>query len=151
MYERFPYWTLGISIHAKGPISTHTHNPWHCLFLEAKSFRLIRLCPAVVNHLQSIQIPYVKLLIDSRFDLSWYEGPSAILLPWLPITVGVHGLGLFTGIGMRERTQDDRAEKIAQKASKTALVKVHTETGTVSASGDLECMKSKQVAKSIRI
>ena len=56
-------------------------------------------------------------LSTSRFDLSWYEGNSVTQVSWLPITVGVHGLGLFVllGLAWRERTQEDRAEKSAQK------------------------------------
>ena len=75
-------------------------------------------------------------LSTSRFDLSWFEGNSAIQVSWLPITVGVHGLGVFALLTLvwRERTREDRAEKSAQKVSKTALVKVSKKLETTPAS-----------------
>jgi len=72
----------------------------------------------------------------SRFDLSWYESDSASRMPWWPLTVGVHGLGFlaFLTLTWRERTQEDRAERSAQKASKMALSKVSKKMTTAPAS-----------------
>ena len=64
-------------------------------------------------------------LSTSNFDLSWHTTSSNGLrtLPWLEITVGIHGLA-FLGwfvLGWRERTKDVRAEQSSKKASKRVL------------------------------
>ena len=62
----------------------------------------------------------------SQFDLSWDDKGSVSNIPWWPITVVVHILGILIGLTLtwNERTRQDRAEKSAQRASKGALQKI---------------------------
>ena len=67
-------------------------------------------------------------LSTSNFELSWHTDSSNQLatLPWLEITLGVHGVA-FLGwmvFGWRERTKDIRAEQSSKKQSKRALEKL---------------------------
>lgn len=87
----------------------------------------------------------------SRFNLSWYEPEPVTKVSWLPITVGLHGLGLLAwfALAWREHTKEDRSERSAQKASKKALLKVEKKLDVEPASevASEVCQILKKVAK----